>query len=163
MKRICHLWSRGRHFSPSLPGDKYLKLRSQKRLPDRNLGEHRSVRGSGTASRGTALFVFRLRMRNSPRAKVLTTFEGNNNTCLVGYRNVIDAFARFTVYHVTRIEVTERERARYYLNKQKLLPRVCYKTSEKQRRTIDYEGHMIGTKKKNTVTRKCVNYLRKRK
>ena len=26
MKRICLEWSRGRHFSPSLPGDKYLVL-----------------------------------------------------------------------------------------------------------------------------------------
>ena len=88
-------------------------------------------------------------MRNSPRAKVLTIFGGNNNPCLVGNKRVIDVFARFTVYEVTRIEVTELERARYHLNKQKLLPRVCYKTSEKQRRTIDYEKHMIETKKKN--------------
>ena len=26
MKGICHIWSRGRHFSPSLPGDRYLNL-----------------------------------------------------------------------------------------------------------------------------------------
>ena len=26
MKGFCHVWSRGRHFSPSLPGDRYLKL-----------------------------------------------------------------------------------------------------------------------------------------
>ena len=29
MKGICHTWSRGRHFSPSLPGDRYLKLGSK--------------------------------------------------------------------------------------------------------------------------------------
>ena len=31
MKGICHIWSRGRHFSPSMPGDRYLKLSPQKR------------------------------------------------------------------------------------------------------------------------------------
>ena len=43
MKGICHLWSRGRLISPSLPvGDGwYLNLNSQKRPPGRNLGEHR--------------------------------------------------------------------------------------------------------------------------
>ena len=29
MKGICLEWSRGRHFSPSLPGDRYLKLGSK--------------------------------------------------------------------------------------------------------------------------------------
>ena len=37
MKGICHKRSRGRHFSPSMPGDRYLKLGSQKRSPGRNL------------------------------------------------------------------------------------------------------------------------------
>ena len=56
MKGICHIWSRGRHFSPSLPGDRYLILGSpQKRPPGRNLGEHRLVRRSGATSRGTVL------------------------------------------------------------------------------------------------------------
>ena len=64
MKGICNIWSRGRHFSPSLPGDRYLKLSSQKRSPSRNLGEHRLVRRSGTASRGTALLVPCLRTRS---------------------------------------------------------------------------------------------------
>ena len=62
MKGVCHLWSRGRHISPSLPGDRYLKLGSQKRPTGRNLGGHRLVRRSGTTSRGTAFFVFSLRM-----------------------------------------------------------------------------------------------------
>ena len=29
MKGICHVWSRGRDFSPSMPGDRYLKLDSK--------------------------------------------------------------------------------------------------------------------------------------
>ena len=76
MKGICLLWSRGRHFSPSLPGDRYLNLGSpQKRPPGRNLGEHRSVRRSGTASRGTVVLPLCLRMRGQLRAKV-TIFVG---------------------------------------------------------------------------------------
>ena len=68
MKGICHTWSRGRHFSPSLPGDRYLNLGSpKKRPPGRNLGEHRSVRRSGTASRGTVVLALCLRMRSYPR------------------------------------------------------------------------------------------------
>ena len=31
-KGFCHVWSRGRHFSPSLPGDRYLKLISKSDL-----------------------------------------------------------------------------------------------------------------------------------
>ena len=68
MKGICHIWSTGRHFSPSLPGNRYLKLSSQKRPPGRNLGEHRLVRSSGTTSRGTALLAFLERMRRFLRA-----------------------------------------------------------------------------------------------
>ena len=61
MKGICHTWSRGRHFSPSLPGDRYLNLGSpKKRSPGRNLGEHRLVRRSGATSRGTALILLSL-------------------------------------------------------------------------------------------------------
>ena len=77
MKEICHLWSRGRHFSPSLPGDRYLNLSSpQKRPPGRNLRDHRSVRRSGSASGGTALLVFCLRMRRFLKIQVLTIFVG---------------------------------------------------------------------------------------
>ena len=58
MKGMCHTWSRGRHFSPSLPGDRYLNLGApKKRPPGRNLGEHRLVRSSGATSRGTALIL----------------------------------------------------------------------------------------------------------
>ena len=32
MKGICLIWSRGRHFSPSLPGDRYLNLGSKSDL-----------------------------------------------------------------------------------------------------------------------------------
>ena len=38
MKGICHKWSRGRHFSPSLPGDRYLKLGSKSDLRAEILG-----------------------------------------------------------------------------------------------------------------------------
>ena len=31
-RRICRVWTRGRHFSPSLPGDRYLKLGSKSDL-----------------------------------------------------------------------------------------------------------------------------------
>ena len=31
-KGICHVWSRGRHFSPSMPGDRYLNLGSKSDL-----------------------------------------------------------------------------------------------------------------------------------
>ena len=54
MKGICHIWSRSRHFSPSLPGDRYLNLGS-KSDHRAELGEHRLVRRSGATSRGTAL------------------------------------------------------------------------------------------------------------
>ena len=80
MKGICHTWSRGRLISPSLPvgDDWYLKLGSQKRPTGRNLGGNRLVRRSGTASRGTALLVFILRMRSFVRIKGLTIFMGKN-------------------------------------------------------------------------------------
>ena len=80
MKGICHIWSRGRLIPPSLPvgDDWYLNLNSQKRSPGRNLGEHRSVRRSGTASRGTVVLVFCLRMRSFSRTEVHTIFPGEN-------------------------------------------------------------------------------------
>ena len=78
MNGICLIWSRGRLISPSLPigDDGYLNLSSQKRPPGRNLGEHRSVRRSGTTSRGTVVLVFCLRMRRFPPTLVLTIFVG---------------------------------------------------------------------------------------
>ena len=80
MKGICHIWSRGRLISPSLPvgDDWYLNLNSQKRSPGRNLGEHRSVRRSGTASRGTVVLAICLHMRSFTRTSsldVLTIFQ----------------------------------------------------------------------------------------
>ena len=80
MKGICHLWSRGRLISPSLPvgDDWYLNLNSQKRSPGQNLGKHRLVRRSGTWSRGTVVLGFCLRMRNLPRTEVLTIFLSQN-------------------------------------------------------------------------------------
>ena len=80
MKGICHIWSRGRLISPSMPvgDDWYLNLNSQKRPPGRNLGEHRLVRRSGATSRGTVVLVFCLRMRSLPRTEVPTIFMGGN-------------------------------------------------------------------------------------
>ena len=70
MNGICLIWSRGRLISPSLPvgDDRYLNLNSQKRPTGRNLGGNRSVRRSGTTSRGTVVLVFCLRMpsKSSP-------------------------------------------------------------------------------------------------
>ena len=43
----------------------------KKRPPGRNLGEHRSVRRSGTVSRGTVVLPLCLRMRSQLRAKVI--------------------------------------------------------------------------------------------
>ena len=73
MKGICHIWSRGRLISPSLPvgDDWYLNLSSQKRSPGRNLGEHRWVRRSSRASRGTVVLIFYLRMRRFARDSAL--------------------------------------------------------------------------------------------
>ena len=54
MKGICLMWSRGRHFSPSLPGDRYLKLGSK--------SDHRAEIW-GNIVRYSAL-AFSLRMRS---------------------------------------------------------------------------------------------------
>ena len=62
-KAFCCTWSRGRHLSPSVPGDRYLKLSLQTRPPGRNHGGHRLVRRSGTTFGNTALLVFSLGMR----------------------------------------------------------------------------------------------------
>ena len=76
MNGICLIWSRS--ISPSLPvgDDRYLNLSSQKR----NLGGNRSVRRSGTTSRGTVVLVFCLRMRRFPQTLVLTIFVDQVNT-----------------------------------------------------------------------------------
>ena len=79
MNGICLTWSRGRLISPSLPvgDDRYLNLSSHKKRPTgRNLGGNRSVRRSGTTSRGTVVLVFRLRMRRFALTLVLTIFVG---------------------------------------------------------------------------------------
>ena len=96
MKGICHIWSRGRLISLSLPvgDDWYLNLNSQKRPPGRNLGEHRLVRRSGTTSRGTVVLVFCLRMRSFPRAEVSTIFMGRN--ICVGTTKILTSMTIFT-------------------------------------------------------------------
>ena len=50
----------------------------QKRPPGWNLGEHRLVQRSGTASRGTVLLLFSLRMRNFARTEFRTICAGKN-------------------------------------------------------------------------------------
>ena len=95
MNGICHIWSRGRHFSPSLPGDRYLKLSSQKRSPGRNLGEHRLVRRSGTVSRGTALMVVCLRMRSFHGTEVFTVFLVKN-ICIGSIKDKTQIYMNYT-------------------------------------------------------------------
>ena len=82
MKGTCHIWSRGRLISPSMPvgDDWHLNFNSQKRPPGRNLGEHRLVRRSGATSRGTVVLVFCLRMRIFHKTGVPTIFMGSNLT-----------------------------------------------------------------------------------
>ena len=89
MNGICHIWSRGRLISPSLPvgDDGYLNLNSQKRPPGRNLGEHRLVRRSGATSRGTVVLVFCLRMRSFPGTEVPTIFMGRS-ICVDSAKNL---------------------------------------------------------------------------
>ena len=61
IKGIYHMWSRGRRFSPSLPGDRYLKLGSEiKRSPAEISGNiFRYDALHGATSRDTALrFLF---------------------------------------------------------------------------------------------------------
>ena len=90
MKGICHLWSRGRHFSPSLPGDRYLKLGSK--------SDHRAeisgniVRYDALAPRpevlrsissfyanlGSVLLVISLSMLSFPRSEFLIIDMGKN-------------------------------------------------------------------------------------
>ena len=96
MKGVCHIWSRGRLISPSMPvgDDWYQNLNSQKRPPGRNLGEHRLVRRSGTTSRGTVAFIFCLRMRNFPRTEAPTIFMGRN--ICVGSNKNLTPMTKFT-------------------------------------------------------------------
>ena len=51
---------------PPVGGDRYLNLSSQKRPTGRNLCGNRSVRRSGTTSRGTVVLVSNLRMPTLP-------------------------------------------------------------------------------------------------
>ena len=56
MKGICLEWSRGRHFSPSLPGDRYLKLGSKSDLRAEISGS--IVRYDALAPRPEVLLLF---------------------------------------------------------------------------------------------------------
>ena len=104
MKGICHIWSRGRLISPSLPvgDDWYLNLGSQKRSPGRNLGEHRLVRRSGTASRGTVVLEFCLRMRSFLRTEILTIFIHVGSTKC---QTLLMEFSRASLLHQVHIPV----------------------------------------------------------
>ena len=101
-ERVCHIWSRGRLISPSMPvgDDWYLNLKSQKRPPGRNLGEHRLVRRSGNTSSGTVVLVFYLRMRSFPRTEVPTIFMGR--TIFVGSSKSLTPMMKFT--RATRLQ-----------------------------------------------------------
>ena len=90
MKGICHIWSRGRLISSSMPvGDDWcLNLSSQKRHPGRNLGEHRLVRRSGATSRDTVVLIFCLRIRSFPRTDVPTIFMGRSRFCKLQSRKI---------------------------------------------------------------------------
>ena len=96
MKGICHIWSRGRLISPSMPvgDDWYLNLNSQKRPPGRNLGEHRLVRRSGATSRGTVVLVFCLRMRSFLRTEVPTIFM--ERSICIGSIKILTPTTKFT-------------------------------------------------------------------
>ena len=87
MKGICHIWSRGRLISMPVGDDWYLNLNSQKRPPGRNLGEHRLVRRSGTASRGTVVLDLSLRMCSFLRTEVPTIFMARN-ICVGSAKNL---------------------------------------------------------------------------
>ena len=56
MKGICHTWSRDRHISPSLPGDRYLNLGSKSDLRAEILGS--IVWYDALAPRPEVLFSF---------------------------------------------------------------------------------------------------------
>ena len=85
MNGICLIWSRGRLISPSLPvgDDRYLNLSSQKRPPGRNLGEHRSVRRSGTMSRGTVVLLFCCAHAQVPSNSSSYHICGNEMNCVL--------------------------------------------------------------------------------
>ena len=98
MNGICLIWSRGRLISPSLLiGDnRYLNLSSQKRPTGRNLGGNRSVRRSGTTSRGTVVLVFCLRMRSSLSNSSSYHIRVNEINCIRSseYMKVFRSFTR---------------------------------------------------------------------
>ena len=91
MNGICLIWSRGRLISPSLPvdDDRYLNLGAQKRPTGRN----RSVRRSGTTSRGTVVLMFCL--RRFSLTLVLKIFRGNEINW-VGSSEYMAVFTSFT-------------------------------------------------------------------
>ena len=130
MNGICLIWSRGRLISPSLlvGDDRYLNLSSQKRPTGRNLGGNRLVRRSGTASRGTVVLVFSLRMRRFPLTLVLTIFVRmkckmsiNGNTSpifkILFFKNIW-IYLRLIFFCSVQIKdscIVDRENRKFYL------------------------------------------------
>ena len=64
--------------SPDNRGSTVSETWLQNRPPGRNLGEHRSVRRSGTTSRGTVALVFCWRMRSYLKTEVVSLIRGEN-------------------------------------------------------------------------------------
>ena len=88
MKGICLIWSRGRHFSPSLPGDRYLNLGSK--------SDHRAEI-SGNIVRYDAL---------APRPEVLRSFLSlyANNVFWVLFPAQVQVFKNQFIFHLRAIE-----------------------------------------------------------
>ena len=94
MNGICLIWSSDRITSPSQPvgDDRNLNLSSQKSPTGRNLGGNRSVRRSGTTSRGIVLFAHAQVPSNSSSYHI----RGNEMNCIgsIEYMVVFTSFAR---------------------------------------------------------------------
>ena len=84
------VWNNTRLFSPSLPGDRYLKLSVPKRSPGRNLGEHYQVQRFGTTSSSTVLLVFQFAHVGFPHKLILP--YAWENTSAQGQLNTFDVF-----------------------------------------------------------------------
>ena len=95
MNGICFIWSWGRLISPSLSvgDDRYLNFSSEKRPTGRNLGGNRSVRRSGTTSRGTIGVL--LAHAQVPSNSSSYHIRGNEMNC-VGSREYMTVFTSFT-------------------------------------------------------------------
>ena len=98
MNGICHIWSRGRLISPSLPvgDDWYLNLGSQKRPTGRNLGGNRLVRVQRYCCRGI-LFAHAQFYKNWSSYHI----PGEEYSRRVKYQTLLLAFTRASLLEVT--------------------------------------------------------------